>query len=103
MRLVHAILALAATSTVSALPAPTADGTAAIQPWLGPRKLTGDAEADAAVDPEMDAELLSGKIQTLFVATCHIICIKTFSDPGKGRDKCMDVCHQNYDDPAGNM
>ncbi|KAI4594929.1 hypothetical protein KJ359_007452 [Pestalotiopsis sp. 9143b] len=101
MRLIHVILALAATTTsVSALPAPTTD---VIQPWLGPRKLTGDAEADAAVDPEMDAELLSGKIQTLFVATCHNICIKIFSDPGKGRDKCMDVCHQNYDDPAGNM
>lgn len=92
MRLIHVILALAATTTsVSALPAPTTD---VIQPWLGPRKLTGDAEADAAVDPEMDAELLSGKIQTLFVATCHNICIKIFSDPGKGRDKCMDVCRR---------
>jgi hypothetical protein len=91
MRSINALILVIASATVTiALPT----SPMVVDSIVIPRALTGDAQADASIDPEMDAELLSGKIQTLFTATCHNICIKIYSTPGKLRDKCMDVCRE---------
>ncbi|ETS77234.1 hypothetical protein PFICI_11108 [Pestalotiopsis fici W106-1] len=88
MRAIHALTVLA--TAVAALPT----SPMVVDSVVIPRKLTGDVKVDAAIEPEVDAELLSGKIQTLFTATCHNICIKIYSQPGALRDKCMDVCRE---------
>ncbi|KAI1858047.1 uncharacterized protein JN550_012869 [Neoarthrinium moseri] len=74
--------------------------TAAALPALQPGKLTGDAKTDSSVDPDLDPAFLTGTISTLFEATCHNICMKMFPKPGKGRDKCMSICHHNHDDSS---